>query len=139
MKESFYDIIRGKFLVSEAALKSWRFILFLSILALIMIGSSHSADRKVYKISKLNLEVKEMKSEYVDMRVKLMHSRMESRLIASMEGYGLQPPTTRPKRIRITNKTEGVEQELEETALDHNEEPLSKQEQQMAVEGKIIM
>ena len=128
MKESFYDIIRGKFLVSEAALKSWRFILFLSILALIMIGSSHSADRKVYKISKLNLEVKELKSEYVDMRVKLMHSRMESRLIASMEGYGLQPSTTPPKRIRITNKTEEVEQELEETALAHNDEPLSKEE-----------
>lgn len=109
MTESFYDIIRGKFLVSEGALKSWRFILFLSGLALIMIASSHNADKKVYRISKLNLEVKELKSEYVDLRIKLMHSKMESSVINAMEKYELRPSTTPPKRIRIVDNQE-VEQ-----------------------------
>lgn len=109
MTESFYDIIRGKFLVSEGALKSWRFILFLSGLALIMIASSHNADKKVYRISKLNLEVKELKSEYVDLRIKLMHSKMESSVISAMEKYELRPSTTPPKRIRIVDNQE-VEQ-----------------------------
>jgi len=54
MKEGFYKIIKGKFLGSDDGLKNWRFIIFLSVLALIMIGSSHSADKIVHEISKLN-------------------------------------------------------------------------------------
>tara|TARA_R110000751_G_scaffold295666_2_gene404184 strand:- start:71127 stop:71453 length:327 start_codon:yes stop_codon:yes gene_type:complete len=101
LKEGFYNIIKGKFLVSDDALKNWRFIIFLSVLALIMIGSSHSTDKKVHKISKLNAQVKELKSEYVDVRMLLMQARMESKIIAAMESHGLQPSTTPPKRIRI--------------------------------------
>lgn len=104
MKDGFYNIIKGKFLVSDDALKNWRFIVFLSILALVMIGSSHTADRKVHQISRLNAEVKELKSEYVDIRMRLMQSRMESRIIAAMENKGLQPSNTPPKRIRIIEK-----------------------------------
>lgn len=105
MKDSFYNIIKGKFLVSDDALKNWRFIIFLSFLALVMIASSHNADKKVHRISKLNAEVKELKSEYVDVRMILMQSRMESKIIAAMEKQGLQPSITPPKRIRIV-KTE---------------------------------
>lgn len=103
MREGFYNIIKGKFLVSDDALKNWRFIIFLSLLALVMIGSSHTADKKVHQISKLNAEVKELKSEYVDIRMKLMQSRMESKIIATMEGKDLKPSSTPPKRIRIIN------------------------------------
>ncbi len=106
MKDGFYNIIKGKFLVSDDALKNWRFIIFLSFLALVMIGSSHSADKKVHKISKLNAQVKELKSEYVDVRMLLMQSRMESKIIAAMENRGLQPSQTPPKRIRIVDKKE---------------------------------
>ncbi len=106
MKEGFYNIIKGKFLVSDDALKNWRFIIFLSLLAMVMIGSSHTADKKVHRISKLNAQVKELKSEYVDVRMRLMQSRMESRIIAAMEGKGLQPSSTPPKRIRIVSGKE---------------------------------
>ncbi|HLW06978.1 MAG TPA: FtsL-like putative cell division protein [Marinilabiliaceae bacterium] len=101
MKEGFYNIIKGRFLMSEDSLKNWKFIIFLSLLALVMIASSHSADKKVHKISKLNSQVKELKSEYVDVRMTLMQSKMESRIIKAMEGKGLQPSSTPPKRIRI--------------------------------------
>ncbi len=106
MRDSFYNIIKGKFLVSDDSLKNWRFIIFLSLLALVMIASSHNADKKVHKISKLNAEVKELKSEYVDVRMILMQSRMESKIIAAMESRGLQPSVTPPKRIRIIEKEE---------------------------------
>ncbi|MBT0606627.1 FtsL-like putative cell division protein [Aequorivita echinoideorum] len=106
MKDGFYNIIKGKFLVSDDALKNWRFIIFLSLLALIMIASSHSADKKVHQISKLNAEVKELKSEYVDVRMNLMQTRMESKIIAAMESRGLQPSVTPPTRIKIVKKAQ---------------------------------
>lgn len=106
MREGFYNIVKGKFLISEGALRNWPFVVFLSLLALVMIGSSHSADKKVHQISKLNTQVKELKSEYVDVRMKLMQSKMESKIILQMENKGLVPSTTPPKRIRIVKERE---------------------------------
>ncbi|NQV75757.1 MAG: S-adenosyl-methyltransferase [Bacteroidetes bacterium] len=104
MKQNFYNIVKGKFLVSDDAFKNWRFIIFLSVLALVMIASSHSADKKVHLISKLNNEVKELKSEYVDVRMKLMQSKMESKIITAMAQRGLQPSETPPQKIKIVTK-----------------------------------
>lgn len=101
MKKNFYNIIKGRFLVSDDALKNWRFIIFLSALALIMIASSHSADKKVHQIAALNNQVKELKSEYVDLRMRLMQVKMESRIIDAMELKGLFPSETPPQKIII--------------------------------------
>ncbi|MGK0387241.1 MAG: hypothetical protein ACI849_001865 [Patiriisocius sp.] len=104
MKQNFYNIIKGKFLVSDDALKNWRFIIFLSFLALIMIGSSHTADKKVHRIAQLNNEVKELKSEYLDVRKQLTQTKMESKITAAMAKRGLQTSETPPQKIIITKK-----------------------------------
>lgn len=104
MNKNIYNIIKGKFLVSDDAFKNWRFIIFLSFLALIMIASSHSADRKVHRIAELNNDVNELKSEYVDLRMKLMQTRMESKIITAMAKRGLEPSVTPPQKIKITKK-----------------------------------
>lgn len=101
MKEKFYEIIGGRFLVSEQALKHWVFIVFISLLALIMVGSSHQIDRKVRHISKLNMKVVELKSEYVEVRMQYMQSKLESRIISEMAAKGIVPSSTPPKRIRV--------------------------------------
>ncbi len=103
MKKNFYNIIKGRFLVSDDALKNWRFIIFLSVLALVMIGSSHSADRKVHEIARLSDQVKELKSEYVDIRMQLMQSKMESKIIKAMERRGLFPSKVPPQKIIINS------------------------------------
>ncbi|MFK5983465.1 MAG: FtsL-like putative cell division protein [Flavobacteriaceae bacterium] len=104
MKKGFYNILKGKFLISDDAFKNWRFIIFLSGLALVMIASSHRADKKVHQIARLNDEVKEVKSEYVDVRMILMQSKMESKIIATMAERGLSPSITPPQKIIITTK-----------------------------------
>ncbi|MCF6308019.1 MAG: S-adenosyl-methyltransferase [Flavobacteriaceae bacterium] len=104
MKKKIYNILKGKFLISDDAFKNWRFIIFLSALALVMIASSHRADKKVHKIAQLNNEVKEIKSEYVDVRMILMQAKMESKIIAAMEKRGLSPSEIPPQKIIITTK-----------------------------------
>jgi len=104
MKKSFYNILKGKFLISDDAFKNWRFIIFLSALALAMIASSHNADKKVHRIAELSNEVKEIKSEYVDVRMILMQSKMESKIISAMKKRGLNPSETPPQKIIINIK-----------------------------------
>lgn len=101
MKKNFYNLIKGTFLVSDDALKNWRFIVFLSLLALVMIASSHQADKKVHQIARLSNEVKELKSEYVDVRMRLMQAKMETRIIRAMAQRGLTPSETPPQKIII--------------------------------------
>jgi len=70
-------LLNIEFLIKDDALKNWRMLLFLSLLALIVIASGHSADKKIYEIARLNAEIKEVKSEFVETRAALMRLKME--------------------------------------------------------------
>lgn len=104
MKKNIYNILKGTFLISDDSFKSWRFILFLSGLAIVMIASSHSADKKVYEIVRLTNEVKEMRSAFVDGRSKLMRLKMESSVIAKMKAKGLSPSVIPAKKIKVKSQ-----------------------------------
>ncbi|NJX16186.1 FtsL-like putative cell division protein [Tamlana crocina] len=104
MKKSIYSILKGTFLVSDDAFRNWRFILFISGLAIIMIASSHSADQKVYEIARLKNEVKEMRSAFVDGRSKLMRLKMESHVVRVMKEKGLATSVIPPKKIKVKSQ-----------------------------------
>jgi hypothetical protein len=101
MKKGLLDILKGKFLVSGDAPKNWLFIIFASFLATVMIGSSHSADKKVHQIASLNEEVKELRSEFVDIHKTIQKLKLESTISQILEDKGLQPSETPPKKIRV--------------------------------------
>lgn len=104
MKKNIYSILKGTFLVSDDSFKNWRGIIFISILAIVMIASSHSADKKVYEIARLNNEVKEMRSAFVDGRSKLMRLKMESSIVEKMKEKGLAPSEIPPKKIKVKSQ-----------------------------------
>lgn len=101
MKESLLHIIRGQFLINQDAIKTWKFILFLSALAMIMISSAHRVDKKVHRIADLSKEVKALKSQFVAGRMRLMNAKMETKIIKAMALQGLQPSEIPPKKIVI--------------------------------------
>ncbi|WP_416444394.1 FtsL-like putative cell division protein [Leeuwenhoekiella sp. A16] len=104
MKEGIYHILKGKFLISDDAIKNWRMIIFLSVLAIVMIASSHSADKKVHKISKLSSEVKELRSEFVDTRLAVRRLKMESAITRRISPQGIKPSQVPPKKIKVKTK-----------------------------------
>ena len=101
VKKSIQSILKGTFLVSDDSFKNWRFIIFLSGLAIAMIASSHSADRKVHEIAKLNEEVKELRYALRDGRKRLMHLKMESTIREKLSESGILPSDVPPKKIRV--------------------------------------
>ena len=93
------NILRGKFLVEgKEATRNWFFISFLFALGVIMIASSHMVDRKVHQIAKLNDEVNELKSEFVDVRSRLQKVRLESSLLEQLESKDSNNPKNHHKR-----------------------------------------
>ncbi|UZO82510.1 FtsL-like putative cell division protein [Aquimarina sp. ERC-38] len=101
MSIKFYDILKGNFLIADDAIKNWRMLLFLSFLAIVMIASSHNAESKVHQIAKLNNEVRELRTQFVDGRTELMQLKMESSVITKMNEIGISRPTVPPKKIIV--------------------------------------
>lgn len=109
MKNGIYSILKAKFLVNEDSVKNWRFIVFLILLAIIMIANTHSYEKKIYRISDLTNEVKELRSEFVDRRSELMKIKMESTVAEKMEEKGILPSSVPPKKIKVTQEKTAFE------------------------------
>ncbi|MGM0932204.1 MAG: FtsL-like putative cell division protein [Bacteroidota bacterium] len=101
MKKGFYNLLRANFLISRDAVNNWRFIVYCTLLAIVMIASSHSAERKVHEIAQLHNEVRELRSEFVDRRSALMKIKMESTITRKMSDRGVGPSETPPFKIRV--------------------------------------
>ena len=71
-----------------------------------MIASSHSADRKVHQVAELNEEVRELRSEFVDMRSDVQRLKLESTVTNYVEKKGLNPSETPPKKIIVKTVAE---------------------------------
>ena len=104
MKTKLLNILKGRFLVNEDAVKNWRFIGFSILLVLIMISSSHKAEKKVFEIGDLDKRVKELRSEYVDLRSQLMKLKLESKIAVKMNARGLKSSEVPPKKIKVIKK-----------------------------------
>jgi type II secretory pathway component PulL len=101
VKQTLYNILKGKFLVDEDAKKNWGFIIFLTVLALLMITSSHQIDRKVQKIATLNKEKRRLYSEFVAARSDLMKLKMESSISRRLADNGLYVSQTPAQKIKV--------------------------------------
>lgn len=103
---SIYNLLKARFLIDDDAIKNWRFIVFLIVLAIIMIANTQRYEQKVFKIAELSAEVKELRSEFVDKRSELMKLRMESTVSQKMEERQIFPSTLPPVKIKVKKEVE---------------------------------
>ncbi|WBL21807.1 MULTISPECIES: FtsL-like putative cell division protein [unclassified Zunongwangia] len=101
MKKGFYNILKANFLINDDAFKNWRFIVFCTVLAIIMIASSHSAERKVHEIARLHEDVLELRSEFLEGRSNLMKIKMESTVTNEMKKIGVGPSDNPPYKLKV--------------------------------------
>ncbi|WP_347050595.1 FtsL-like putative cell division protein [Flavobacterium olei] len=106
MKGGVFGILKARFLIHEDAVKNWRFIVFIILLAILMIANTQRYEQKVFEIAKLNNEVKELRSEFVDRRSELMKLKMESTISDKMLEKQIFPSTVPPTKIEVTKEEE---------------------------------
>jgi len=98
------ELIVGDFLLHAGFRKHVPFIAFLALLALISIYSSHSVDKKVLRIAKMRNEVKELNSEYIETRSRLMIESTHTKVVQKAKELGLEESKTPPKVLKINKK-----------------------------------
>ncbi|RZJ35859.1 MAG: S-adenosyl-methyltransferase [Flavobacterium sp.] len=106
MKQGVYGILKARFLINEDAVRNWRFIVFLILLAIAMIANTNRYEQKVIRIAELSSEVKELRSEFVDRRSELMKLKMESTVAAKMEEKQIFPSSVPPQKIKVRKEPE---------------------------------
>lgn len=104
IKDSIYNFLKGKFLISDSSLKNWGFISYIVFLMLLMVASSHSSDKKVMEIATLNKEVKELRAKFLDMRTISMRMKLESAIRVKVADLGVKPSENPPKVIKVISE-----------------------------------
>ena len=74
------SVAKGGFLTERRMNAQYPFLIFLAILAIVSIRSSHLADEKVHRISELRKELKNVHSDFVETRSQLMESSAETKV-----------------------------------------------------------
>ena len=101
---SIWSIIKADYLTNENATKNWLFILMLVVMGLSIINLSHLADAKVKKIVKLNKEVKALRSEYVELKAKVIKRKMATDVIQRLQSQGFILSKKQPVKIKAETK-----------------------------------
>ncbi|MFV8332368.1 FtsL-like putative cell division protein [Flavobacterium sp. GSP14] len=106
MKNGVYSLLKARFLINDDALKNWRFIVFLILLAIIMIANTQRFEQKVFEITALSNQVKELRSEFIDRRSELMKLKLESTISDKMLQRQIYPSTVPPVKIKVVKEEE---------------------------------
>lgn len=106
LKERFVKVFKAEFLVGKDSQRNWITILLVLLLGIIMIYSGHLIDQKIYTIAKLETEVKELRSEFVDVRSRLQQVKLESSILGALKDTGLKQSPTPPNKIKVIVKDE---------------------------------
>ena len=101
LKNRCKGIYIDKFASKNLLVTSWRMILFISTLAILVIYSSHKVDRKVFEISKLNEKLKDLRSRHIDMRTQLMSMSKPTKVAAEVKEIGLIESLDAPFKIKV--------------------------------------
>ena len=98
------SLLNIDFLVKDNSSKNWKMILFISTLAVIMISSGHSADKKIFRISSLNTSIKSLKSDFIEIKEELLILKKESSITQKLFSRGVVPASLPPIKIILSDE-----------------------------------
>ncbi|MSQ78643.1 MAG: hypothetical protein EXR21_03055 [Flavobacteriaceae bacterium] len=88
--------------ITEVLVKAWLpFVLFMFCVGMVYIANAHYSNKVVVNTAKLNVRLKELRSEYISIKKELMQAGRQSELFKQLQGIGLKPLTEPPIKIYI--------------------------------------
>ena len=81
-----------------------RFLLFVSLIAIIYIGNTRYAEKNMRQLNKTNRELRELKWEYKSAKSQLEIKSKQSEIAKLVKDQGLEALTEPPKKIVVSKK-----------------------------------
>jgi hypothetical protein len=97
------SFMSGRFLTSDTTMRYLPFVLFIAFLGLCYIANGYYAQSKDRELDKLNGEIKELRSQYVIAKSKLMYISKESEVSRIASPMGIKESLIPPDKIVIND------------------------------------
>ncbi len=95
------SLLREKVFGADNTIKNGPFLLYIFGCMMMMIQCSHLADQKVYKIKKLETELRKVRSQHISYRTRLMEYTKPSRVIEKVKELGLDYSFETPLIVEV--------------------------------------
>lgn len=108
--KTFFSVLGGNFLIREAIAKQFPFMVYVTILLMIIITNTYIAEDTTRKIAKTTRKISDLHVEYVQLKSSIMQASKQSVLARKLEDSGLKETVDPLRRIKYNN-----EESLDET------------------------
>ena len=93
------SVLDGTILIRGKVVKSLPFIFYLAFLVILYIANQYYSEKKTIEIEKIKKEIKELRSEYITTKSKLMDVNRQSEVLKRAELYGIKESLIPPHKI----------------------------------------
>jgi len=98
------SVLNGSFLTRDNVVKNMPFILFIVGLMVLYIAYGYSAERIVRDLHQVDVELKEVRSDYISKRAELDQEEQQSEVAEDIERLGLKESEVPPIKIVVDQK-----------------------------------
>ena len=109
-KRSVMSILGGKFLVREEISKQFPFMVYVTVLLMIIITNTYIAEERTRELAKTAKHLNDLQVEYVQVKSEIMEASKQSVLVKRLAGTGLKEAVTPLKRIEVEQPVKQEEQ-----------------------------
>ena len=109
-KRSVMSILGGKFLVREEISKQFPFMVYVTVLLMIIITNTYIAEERTRELARTSKKLNDLQVEYVQVKSEIMEASKQSVLIKKLAGTGLKEAVTPLKRIEVEQTVKQEEQ-----------------------------
>lgn len=99
------SVFDGTILAKDSVIKGLPFIFYIAFLAVMYIGNSFYAEKKIMQIEKMKKEIKELRSESISVKSNLMFISKQSEVIKRLGNSGVKESLNPPYKIFVKPDT----------------------------------
>ena len=93
------SVLTGNILIRDKVVKSLPFLFYLAFLAILYIANTYYSEKKIIEIEKTKKELKELRSENITTKSRLMFYSRQSEILKSTEARGIKESLITPRKI----------------------------------------
>lgn len=111
--KTIMSILGGSFLVKENFAKQFPFMVYVTVLLMVLISNTYVAESCNREIAKATKELNDLHVEYIQLKSAIMEASKQSVLARKLKGTGIKEPVEPLKRINA-NEAEPIMEESHE-------------------------
>lgn len=100
-KKRVMSILGGKFLIREDFSKQFPFLLYVTLLLMVIITNTFIAENRTRKLAETSKQLNDLQVEYVQLKSDILEASKQSVLVKKLQGTGIKEATTPLRRIEI--------------------------------------